>query len=288
MINNEQHQSTNVAATNAEPVAASARKSKKGRSNFEQFIHLVALIILLIVAVATTIEISSRNEDYARVAGHYKWLLSCLQQTIRDKSCPNDAPKEAPKEEGSLQWRLDVAATQVRRYESLNSIGTGTKCMTARVIASPDAGFYEACVAAVRNEEVSDSSHQLQLAAILKPPLWSFNRAPISMDQRPKDELYFILVLVSATIGSLIAGLRSVGFSTHYDLTIGIGAGFAVYLIIRSGNFAFLSVPVTNIDILNPYSAAAVGMLVGLFGERVFRSLDGVLRRDKASATQDT
>jgi len=52
--------------------------------------------------------------------------------------------------------------------------------------------------------------------------------------------------------------------------------GFAVYLLLRSGNFVFLATP-ANIDILNPFAAAAVGLLVGLFSDRVLKMFDGLV-----------
>jgi len=79
----------------------------------------------------------------------------------------------------------------------------------------------------------------------------------------------------------LLSGLWSAGFTTHRDIILGLGAGFAVYLLVRSGNFVFLATPAANIDILNPYSAAAVGLLAGLFSGRALKALGGMVGDQK-------
>lgn len=241
----------------------------------EQAPSLALLLALVCFAIAAVCEISSRNEDYGRVSEHKKWLLGCLQTSANDKACPKDA---------LLNEQLDVATTQVRRYDSLNSVGTRTRCLTAPVIASPLPGFYESCLAYVGGVDVQPSARKIMLAPIVEPPWWSSDSEPLRMDQRPKEHLYFFLVLVASAIGALIGGLRAAGITTLRDLTLGLGAGFAVYLLLRSGNFASLTGS-ANIDILNPFSAGAVGMLVGLFSERVFRLVDGLVgaRIDAAS-----
>jgi hypothetical protein len=234
---------------------------------WEQAPNLGLLLVLVCLAIAAVSEISSRNDDYGRVTEHKKWLLGCLQTSASDKACPKDA---------FLSEQLDVATTQVRRYDSLNSAGTRTRCLTAPVIASPLPGFYESCLAYVSGVEVKPPARTVMLKPIVEPPWWSSDAAPLQMDQRPKEHIYFFLVLVASAIGALIGGLRATGFTTIRDLTLGLGAGFAVYLVLRSGNFASLTGS-ANIDILNPFSAGAVGMAVGLFSERVFRLVDGLV-----------
>ena len=267
------------------PTGAPASEQPKFKANsLLNWFHLALLFVLLICAVGVTCEISSRNEEYARLESHHKWLLSCLAKKPEDRGqtgCPED------------HRQLTDAATQVRRYNALNTAGTGTKCMTAQVIASPQPAFHEDCVRLLSREKLwkdvntrkEAEAINLQtwdsvilLTPIVHPSIFSFNHWPTSLDQRPKDELYFALVLLSALIGSLLAGIRKEGFTTHVDFILGLGAGYAVYLLVRSGNFVFLAAPSANIDILNPYSAAAVGMLAGLFSERAFKLLDGAIK----------
>jgi len=42
-----------------------------------------------------------------------------------------------------------------------------------------------------------------------------------------------------------------------------------------------LATPAANIDILNPYSAAAVGLLAGLFSGRALKALGGMVGDQK-------
>lgn len=234
---------------------------------WEQAPNLVLLLLLIYLAVGAVCEISSRNEDYARVAAHHKWLVSCLNGSTTDKGCPKD---------GDLGTQLEVAVTQLRRYDSLNAVGVSNKCLTAPVIAAPMAGFHESCLALASDPPVKvEPERKALLAPILSPSWFSFRAAPLQLDQHPRDQLYFFLVLVASTIGSLIGGLRAAGITTLKDLALGLGAGFAVYLLLRSGSFVSLTAPV-NVDILNPFSAAAVGMLVGLFSDKAFKLIDSL------------
>ena len=69
---------------------------------------------------------------------------------------------------------------------------------------------------------------------ILTPGLLTYS-GWLALDQRAKEPLYFALVLVASVIGSLIAGLRIDGITTLRDVALGLGAGFAVYILMRSG-----------------------------------------------------
>ena len=236
------------------------------RASWEQAPNLVLLLFLLYLAVGAVCEISSRNEDYVRVGAHHKWLLSCLNGGNKDKGCPGE----------DLNSQIEIAVTQVRFYDSLNTVGVGSKCLTAPVIAAPLAGFQQSCLAMTSDPPVEvEPERKALLASILSPASLSFRAAPFRFDELPRDQLYFFLVLVASAIGSLIGGLRVAGITTLKDLTLGLGAGFGVYLLLRSGNFVSLTNSV-NVDILNPFSAGAVGMLVGLFSDKAFRLVDGL------------
>jgi hypothetical protein len=233
---------------------------------WEQAPNLVLLLVLMYLAIGAVCEISSRNEDYGRVSAHYKWLLSCLNGGS-DKGCPSGT---------KLNDDIEVAVTQVRRYDSLNTVGVGSKCLTAPVIAAPLPGFYESCVALISMPPAEvEPARKALLTPVLSSPWWSVKTAPLQFDQHPKDHLYFFLVLVSSAIGSLIGGLRVAGITTLKDLALGLGAGFAVYMLLRSGSFVSLATPL-NVDILNPFSAGAVGMMVGLFSDKAFTLVDSV------------
>jgi len=198
--------------------------------------------------------------------------MQCFKSNTKELGCPADINRD-----------LDIAITQIRRFDNLNTMGAESRCLTAVVITSPIPGFYESCVAFLQGpSKVADPVAAKLVEAIVVPP-FSSTRKSLEFDTRSKDELYFHLVLLSAAIGSLVSGMRSAGFTTIRDLILGLGTGFAVYLILRSGNFVFLTGP-SNIDILNPYSAAAIGMIAGLFSERLLRVVDGFVGAKPATA----
>jgi len=71
-------------------------KVAQARPNWAYLVHLGALLLLLVIAIGTTCEISSRNEDYARLLRHHKWHLTCLQQTASDPGCPKNEVPDVP------------------------------------------------------------------------------------------------------------------------------------------------------------------------------------------------
>jgi hypothetical protein len=187
-------------------------------------------------------------------------------------------------------------------------MGALDRCSIAAVFAAPIAAFSEDCIKvmsaapSVLNPKAPEGQpvptsleiatalklqnpDQLQIyKEILSPGHLSYS-GWLALDQSPKEPLYFWLVLIAATIGSLIAGLRVDGITAIGDIALGLGAGFAVYILMRSGNFVFLTGDASHIDILNPFTAGAVGFLVGLFKDRVFGLLDGVVRQPGGATT---
>lgn len=246
--------------------------------SWAQAFNLAALALLLWFAIGAACQILTRNEDHARITGYQNWLLSCKTNPGADKTCPgvND-----------LDGQIAVTSHQVRRYNSLNSIGAGDRCSIAVIFASPIGHFYEDCIVLTsKGDKFHAPANQIHLQPIVYPPLLSYTGYPLQLDQAAKEHLYFFLVLASAAIGSLIAGLRTAGITTLRDLALGLGAGFAVYLLLRGGNVVFFAPGAGQIDILNPFTAAAAGFLVGLFSDKAFRMLDGVVATGQTGAVQ--
>lgn len=258
-------------------------------------LNLGAIVVLLYVAIGITCEITTRNQDYARVAATQKWLLSCVGNPAADKTCPMDPAED-------IKGRIENASRQVSLYNSLNSMGALDRCSIAAVFAAPLGGFSEDCVKVMSaapstlNPRVKDgqpvpSAREIAdtlglqnkdelviYEEILTPGPLTYS-GWLALDQRAKEPLYFSLVLVASVIGSLIAGLRIDGITTLRDIALGLGAGFAVYILMRSGTFVFVTGDSPQIDIMNPFTAGAVGFLVGLFKDRAFGLLDGVVRQ---------
>ena len=89
-----------------------------------------------------------------------------------------------------------------------------------------------------------------RLEPVLHPSILSYSGLLLGFDERSREHLNFLLVIVSAGIGSLLAGLRTAGFTTLRDLALGLGAGYAVYLLLRGGHFAFFATAAT-LDVLS-------------------------------------
>jgi hypothetical protein len=68
---------------------------------------------------------------------------------------------------------------------------------------------------------------------------------------------------------NVVASAEKLLWESRKDGTTGARA------LLRSGNFVSLATPV-NVDILNPFSAGAVGMMVGLFCDKAFSLVDSV------------
>lgn len=278
----------NAAASGATPAAAAVPQPAAVASptSAVTIFNIPLLLMGLWVAIGITSEIVTRKEDFSRVEGYHKWLVTCSAGST-DKDCKKFDGNAA----SSLTAEIEVTATQVRRYHSFNAFGAPDRCHVPAVFASQIGHFWEDCerilnlkaqaagkmdaaTEAAMREQLHKPQNKTLIEAILRPswPHYSW----VGFDEQAKEPLYFALVLVSALIGSLIAGLRTASFSTHRDVALGLGAGFAVYILLRGGNFVFFTGG-TSIDILNPFTAAAVGLLVGLFNEKAFGLLGNAM-----------
>ena len=257
--------------------------SPTNRLSLPSAFNLATVAVLLWVAIGITCEITTRIEDFGRVSSYQKWLLTCLTNPGQDKTCHPTTDEYAAD--------IRTASTQVRNFHSLNSVGAPDRCSIPTVFSSPIGAFQEDCLKVMSGdpnleEALVNKQYRRVFDEILQPGWFAFDGPLFALDQRAKEPLYFCLVLVSAAIGSLIAGLRSTGITTLRDVTLGLGAGFAVYILMRGGNFVFVSgAGAAPIDVLNPFTAGAVGFLVGLFNDRVFGLLDGVVRKPAPAAT---
>lgn len=267
-------------------------------------LNLGAIAVLLWVAVGITCEITIRNEDYGRIVAYQKWLLNCESSPGADKTCPNST------DPNDLRSRIEYASAQVRRYNDFNVRGASDRCSIPAVFASSIGGFFEDCIKVMSSDssvlnpvvpkgqrapttlEIAtyltlQNKDQLQVYKQILSPDWFSYSGIFALDQRSKEPLYFCLVLIAAMIGSLTAGLRSAGITTIRDVALGLGAGFAVYIVMRSGNFVFLAVPeTTHVDILNPFTTGAVGFFAGLFNDRAFALMDAIVARPPAPVSK--
>lgn len=109
-------------------------------------------------------------------------------------------------------------------------------------------------------------------------------RALPDVSYLPTNALLAIAVIFSAGVGALSAELRRDRPATMVQFVVGTAGGFVAFLSIRGGSFLIVS-PATlgnggQID-LNPYGMALVGVLVGLFSDRAYALVSGLV--DEAS-----
>lgn len=277
-------------------------------------LKVCALVVSLWIAIGAACEILNRNQDYDRVSNQYKALITCTETKER-AGCNSSDDLKGKIGTASIQlqryhslnangaWdrchtaavfastesyffedcvrllrRLDrdkaVRPAETRKKEGPTIASLGLPLH--QVQAGRDTDLIELAEGLLHNPE-----NEFALLKTLSPSWASYSGWLLAFDQAAKDHLYFLLVLVSTVIGTLIAALRNAGNAAHpqglvpsvRQLAMGIGAGFAVYVLLRGGNFVFFS-GASVMDVLNPFSAAAAGFLVGLYSERVFKFLE--------------
>ena len=87
------------------------------------------------------------------------------------------------------------------------------------------------------------------------------------------DQLLSLVVIMSGTIGAVIAAIRAKRVLSPTDIGFGVAAGFITLLAIRGGKNVLV---VSNEDVsfyMNPYSSAFFGLLAGLFTDRAYELL---------------
>lgn len=87
------------------------------------------------------------------------------------------------------------------------------------------------------------------------------------------DALLSFVVMVSGTVGALMAGLRANGRFRIRDFALGLAAGFVTFLAIRGGKSVFLVDGGDTTLMLNPYNSAFLGVLTGLFTDLAYELL---------------
>jgi len=271
--------------------------------------NVILLVAFIYLGIGALTEISSRLNDYRGLQTYLAGLAACGTSLMDGAQ-----PKPGCKQPDANMAARDIAQEQTRNYDRLNGRGTvGDRCGVAAVIVSSHGGFHEDCVvlrqrmtksdasAKANNKPVDHANADLlkatsagdrdvteaarsEIEPILYPHWSTYAGQGFDFDARPREDLFFFFIILSAGIGSLVAGLRTTGLTTLRDVAIGCALGFAVYLLIKGGHFVFFTGtttpspadgPVVN-DNLNPYSAALAGFLVGLFKDQAVGLFGGV------------
>ena len=311
---------TNASGGSAATITSAPTPAEPDSTNDDvagTLLKVCALVVSLWMAIGAACEILNRNQDYDRVSNQYKVLITCVE--AKGKAGCNSDDENGLKggiEIASVQikryhslnangaWdRCHTAAVfastessffedcvkllrrlerdkAVRPYETRKKEGQTTASLGAVSLLPLAAGRDNGGID-LAEEKLSNPENEFALLKVLSPHWASYSGWALAFDQAAKDHLYFLLVLVSTVIGTLIAALRNANnaaspqglVASVRQLAVGIGAGFAVYVLLRGGNFVFFS-GASVMDVLNPFSAAAAGFLVGLYSERVFKFLE--------------
>jgi hypothetical protein len=265
-------------------------------------------VIFTYLGIGALTEISSRLSDYRGLQTYLGELAACATAAADGVAKPGCGTP------GDILTARATTQEQTRNYDRLNGRGSvGDRCGIAAVIVSPHGGFYEDCVVlrqrmATADADARDKGMPINHAAsallpartpgdrdvteatrsaiepLIYPPWTIYAGQGFDFDSRSREELFFFFIILSAGIGSLVAGLRTTGFSTLRDVAIGCALGFAVYLLIKGGHFVFFTGTNTPSSVegrlvndnLNPFSAALAGFLVGLFKDQAVGLFGGV------------
>ncbi len=88
------------------------------------------------------------------------------------------------------------------------------------------------------------------------------------------DHLLAISIMACGIIGAMINELRSEKkLMTFRALSLGLTSGFVVYLAIKGGKHVFILQTQGDLVAFNPYGSAFVGLLSGLFTERLHQAM---------------
>ena len=83
--------------------------------------------------------------------------------------------------------------------------------------------------------------------------------------------------MTCGAIGALVSGMRRNQRVTLRNVSLGLSAGFIVYLAVKGGKYVFLLQSLGEEVPFNPYSTAFVGLLAGLFLERAHQFLTSLV-----------
>ena len=91
------------------------------------------------------------------------------------------------------------------------------------------------------------------------------------------EHLLALAVMTCGAIGALVSGMRREQRVTLRNVSLGLAAGFIVYLAVKGGKYVFLLQSLGEDVPFNPYSSAFVGLLAGLFLERAHQFLTSLV-----------
>lgn len=231
--------------------------------------ELVFALIFTFLAVISVSEISSRESFISAVSStldsNNSDLAGIINTTFntREDSLPTSAYRhgfdllESSRELNILQ----------NETNNLINVGADSQSDTLRELVRKYRGSIGINYKIVEQEET-------------KPDILEYlsQSSPITLIyQLRSDHLLAISIICSSALGAIIFGLRH-----GYDIglraiTSGISTGFVVYLALKGGQHLFLITSPDARIAANPFSGAFAGLLAGLFSNKAYKVLSGII-----------
>jgi len=102
-------------------------------------------------------------------------------------------------------------------------------------------------------------------------PIWAgIFPALFSISYFPNDILLAVTLICCGSVGSMFAAQRAGNVNTIRQLFFGVVAGFIAFLSIKGGRYLFLIGTSSDTLSVNPYASAFIGIVAGLFTERIY------------------
>lgn len=103
----------------------------------------------------------------------------------------------------------------------------------------------------------------------------------------PSDLILIIAVVSAAGVGALFLGLHRPNENLFASIVKGFIAGFVALLVMKGGTLLFTVDSDFALDNSNPFSAAFLGVVAGLFTDRAFDTLEGLVKERLANDRSD-
>lgn len=167
----------------------------------------------------------------------------------------------------SLMMLRFVGATSL----ATSSSGIATAIIrSAGVVADQEVGYDEDGATGMEFQEAYISS----VFSMYKFWRWPDLLGVIYMDS---ERIFGALVVVCGILGAILAGLRRTIALRPSEYVLGAITGFVTYLFLRGGKYVFLMSQKTLMFEFNPFTAALLALIGGLFSDKFYRLLTKLL-----------
>jgi hypothetical protein len=231
--------------------------------------EILVLLLATFVAVSSIVEISARQVVQIDLKER---ISEVLQESLSNEAplvpasgisaAAGTADSFSSESKSVLRQKLAFLSDTLLRVRSLQAVGADTSADVLPQLAG---------VAGLSRSGGELNDIRIPEVQVVR----SLVRDTIGSSS--SEMLLALTVCLSGLIGALVAGLRKFEVTLPKDMTLGIAAGFIVYLGIKGGKSVFLLQAQDMGFSMNPYGCAFAGILVGLFTERAYLLLTAIL-----------